>query len=1041
MLSDLADLEVVATESRRLEELRAGAAGGVGRRGAHPGPPRHARSGAGPARSPSTRLRERLHGQRMLALYRDGRQAEALAAYRQLRTTLDDELGVQPSQDVRALHERILRQDPALLWRPNGTQTPPAVPVADPTEVPVAPTTEQGSPTATARGRGRIAAWSHAALRRRWVAVGLVLAVAAALLVGTVVTAGRAGVTPVPPNSAALVTDRGRQGQAVDLGAGPVALATGGGALWAARESDDALLKIDPESRRVAETIHGVGGSPRAVAVSGDDVWVAGPGESVVARFNIRTGTVVDKLPVGIEPTALAASGDSVWVANTGDNTVQRIDIAASTGSTRRSGSGDGPAGLALDGAILWIANSRSGSVTQLDTRTGQRIAADIRVDAGPRSLALTPTDLWVANELGQSVSRVNRSTGDVVRVPVDDGPAAVVIVDGEPWVANASSATVSRVDPATNAVVSIELGSSPRALALSGSDVWAATAASGSEEHVGGTLVFAGPLDASATLDPANNYVPDIHDVLRPVYDGLVTFRAVGGRASTTVVPDLATSLPTPTDGGRTYVFTLRDGIRYSTGATVVATDVARGLRRAVLSDPALGNPGLFRSVAGAARCIDERASPDLCDLSQGVDADDATRRVTIRLVEPDPELLYKLAFFVVPAPPGTPMSDLGRTPLPGTGPYAIASSGADGSITLVRNPHFRQWSAAAQPQGYPDEIQYRFVETPEAGVAEVLAGRADVARVPPSLSTVSRTHPALVQRSDTYRTDFAYLNARAGSVRRRAGATGAELRRGPAHPGPALRRRRGVRRQLLSGAPTGVPRLPALLSVPDRGRRRAVPRAGPRDRETARRRVRGRGDTGDGALLPQVRGVAELRRLSGGRPAPDRVHVRAGAGHSARDAPERPRLCVLPDLHPPGLDRRLPGGVDVLRLPCLVPAGQLLGLLQPPDRRGRPAGLLAGAERSEHGHRPVGAGRPDADRRRRLRHPGQPSRRHDRVRAGRQLRFPAHKACCCPRCGCASAGRAHPDTELTGMPGAAATGRRAGAGWPTPAPAHPRP
>ena len=276
-----------------------------------------------------------------------------------------------------------------------------------------------------------------------------------------------------------------------------------------------------------------------------------------------------------------------MWVANTGDNTVQRIDIAQHRVDPPVR-VGDGPAGLALDGATLWIANSRSGSVTQLDTRTGQRIAADIRVDAGPRSLALTPTDLWVANELGQSVSRVNRATGDVVRVPVDDGPASIVIADGEPWVANASSATVSRVDPATNAAVSIALGSSPRALALSGSDVWAATAASGSEEHVGGTLVFAGPLDGSYTLDPASNYTPDILDVLRPVYDGLVAFRAVGGRASTTVVPDLATSLPTPTDGGRTYVFTLRDGIRYSTGATVVATDVARGLRRAILSDPA---------------------------------------------------------------------------------------------------------------------------------------------------------------------------------------------------------------------------------------------------------------------------------------------------------------------------------------------------------------------------------------------------------------------------------------------------------------------
>ncbi|MGV1008578.1 MAG: ABC transporter substrate-binding protein [Dermatophilaceae bacterium] len=751
VLSDLCDVQIVATESRRLTEVYVGAveawadaelalghhetlAPELGRLVAeHP-------------------LRERLHAQRMLALYRGGRQAEALAAYRQLRTTLDDELGVEPSSDVRALHERILRQDPALLWRPTGPEPAPPAPGAD-------TVVDTGMPSA--KPSTRPPAGVLAALRRRWLAVGAVVVVAAGLLVGTVVTGARAGVTPVPPNSAALITDHGLAGQATDLRFTPVALATGAGAVWAADESDDALVKIDPESRRIVETVHGVGGSPHAVAVSTDDVWVAGQGESVVTRFNIRTDKVVDKVAVGIEPAALVASGDAVWVANTGDNTVQRIDIAAHRVDPPVR-VGDGPAALALDGTTLWIANSRSASVTQLDTRTGQRIASDIRVDAGPRSLALTPTDLWVANELGQSVSRVNRATAEVTRVPVDDGPAAIVIVDGQPWVANASSATVSRIEPATNAVSSIDMGSSPQGLALLGSDVWVATSALGNAEHVGGTVVVEGVRDGSATLDPASNYVLDIVEMLRPVYDGLVAFRAVGGRASTTVVPDLATSLPTPTDGGRTYVFTLRDGIRYSTGATVVATDVALGLRRAILSDPAKGNPSLFRSIVGAAQCMDERATPDRCDLSQGVDADDATRRVTIRLVEPDPELLYKLTFFVVPAPPGTPTTDLGRTPLPGTGPYAVASSGADGSITLVRNPNFRQWSAAAQPQGYPDEIQYRFAES-DAAVADVLAGRADVVPfVPPSIKNPGQTHPALVHKVDTYNTDFAYLNAR---------------------------------------------------------------------------------------------------------------------------------------------------------------------------------------------------------------------------------------------------------------------------------------
>jgi predicted ATPase/DNA-binding SARP family transcriptional activator len=56
-------------------------------------------------------LRERLWAVLMQALYRSGRQAEALAAYQRLRTTLVDELGVEPTPEVRALHERILKQD------------------------------------------------------------------------------------------------------------------------------------------------------------------------------------------------------------------------------------------------------------------------------------------------------------------------------------------------------------------------------------------------------------------------------------------------------------------------------------------------------------------------------------------------------------------------------------------------------------------------------------------------------------------------------------------------------------------------------------------------------------------------------------------------------------------------------------------------------------------------------------------------------------------------------------------------------------------
>ena len=78
-------------------------------------------------------LRERLHGQRMLALYRSGRQADALAAYQQARAALVDAIGVEPGPELRRLHEAILRQDAALeLRRSDAGELPPELDAATP---------------------------------------------------------------------------------------------------------------------------------------------------------------------------------------------------------------------------------------------------------------------------------------------------------------------------------------------------------------------------------------------------------------------------------------------------------------------------------------------------------------------------------------------------------------------------------------------------------------------------------------------------------------------------------------------------------------------------------------------------------------------------------------------------------------------------------------------------------------------------------------------------------------------------------------------
>ncbi|MGL6278250.1 MAG: AfsR/SARP family transcriptional regulator, partial [Gaiella sp.] len=78
-------------------------------------------------------LRERLREQQMLALYRAGRQADALASFRELRTRLDEELGLEPGSGVRQLERAILRQDASLL--PGGAASEAAPAVLDPHRV------------------------------------------------------------------------------------------------------------------------------------------------------------------------------------------------------------------------------------------------------------------------------------------------------------------------------------------------------------------------------------------------------------------------------------------------------------------------------------------------------------------------------------------------------------------------------------------------------------------------------------------------------------------------------------------------------------------------------------------------------------------------------------------------------------------------------------------------------------------------------------------------------------------------------------------
>jgi len=130
-LADVAEEPFAAAEIRRLDELRLHATELAIDADLEAG--RHAQAiGELEALIAAHPLREQLHARRMLALYRCGRQAEALEAYRQARAVLVDEVGVEPGAELRRLQDAILAQDPALDGasgqRPTQSTPPPARP-------------------------------------------------------------------------------------------------------------------------------------------------------------------------------------------------------------------------------------------------------------------------------------------------------------------------------------------------------------------------------------------------------------------------------------------------------------------------------------------------------------------------------------------------------------------------------------------------------------------------------------------------------------------------------------------------------------------------------------------------------------------------------------------------------------------------------------------------------------------------------------------------------------------------------------------------
>ena len=131
-------------------------------------------------------------------------------------------------------------------------------------------------------------------------------------------------------------------------------------------------------------------------------------------------------------------------------------------------------------------------------------------------------------------------------------------------------------------------------------------------------------------------------------------------------------------------------------------------------------------------------------CDLTDSIAVDGES--VTFTLSRPDSALPFKLALpMAFPVPADTPSEDQGFDPLPATGPYVVETASKE-VVHLVRNDAFREWSGAAQPEGFLDEITFRFDAPPVDAFDRLEAGEVDVmleTPVPEDLDALRSQHP----------------------------------------------------------------------------------------------------------------------------------------------------------------------------------------------------------------------------------------------------------------------------------------------------------
>jgi YVTN family beta-propeller protein len=610
---------------------------------------------------------ERVLRQLILALYRDGRQADALARYRDGRQRLASDLGIEPGVELRALEQAILQHDPEL-----------AAPTREPTA---------GPATAPPTTRRRFALG---------VAIAALVGAVGVIMAATLGNPHSGEAAPIQGNAVAIVDAANpRLLGSVPLESRPAAMAYGAGSIWVASADTRSVARISPASQRVVASVV-LDRPAQGLAASARSIWAVGsrPTDSFLTLDRIdptfNTAAHIRRLPTAV-------------IGDTGSIVARRstVVVAPRSGFLTRINAGSGrvlgrvdpsaaPSAVAQGFGSSWLAYREANLVVRVDA-TGA--TTPIPVGREPSAIAVGRNAVWVADALDGTVKSIDPATSSVITtVNVGTSPAAIAEADGSVWVANAGDGTLTRIDERTShPSAQVTVGGSPQALVVSNGKIWASVQPPLTTQPSGGTLVVSVPSDITE-FDPAVAYAINDDPIEYAICSTLLINPDEPGPAGLQLVPDAALQPPTVSDGGRVYTFVIRPGLRFSppsnelvTAATFKHT-IERSLSPRIAKVWGGGDPPgqqALPDVVGAAAYIAGKA-----DHIAGVAAHGD--RLTIRLTHPAPDLPARLStspFCAVPTHmPLTPVVGA----FPSAGPYYIAEATPKRSLVLLRNPNY---------------------------------------------------------------------------------------------------------------------------------------------------------------------------------------------------------------------------------------------------------------------------------------------------------------------------------------------------------------